>query len=98
VGGATASVGDPTGRTSSRIQQSDSARNANTKAIRAQLSGLEGTVSRLARQHLAQTIAVEPGAWKLEDNDRWLQKTSIMEVLSTIGNGLRLGPLLGRDT
>lgn len=32
------------------------------------------------------------------NNDEWLQKISIMDVLGTIGSGLRLGPLLGRDT
>lgn len=98
MGGATASVGDPTGRTSSRPQQSDSTRHANTKAIRAQLSGLESNVSQLARRHSSTPLPSEAGSWRIENNDKWLKETSIMEVLSTIGNGLRLGPLLGRDT
>ncbi|KAE9961526.1 hypothetical protein BLS_001862 [Venturia inaequalis] len=35
---------------------------------------------------------------KVLNNDDWLSKISIMDVLGTIGSGLRLGPLLGRDT
>jgi hypothetical protein len=44
------------------------------------------------------TSTFEEKQSELLNNDLWLQKTSIMEVLGTIGSGLRLGPMLGRDT
>lgn len=39
-------------------------------------------------------------AWRREiiNNGIWLGKTTISEVLNTMGRGLRIGPLLGRDT
>jgi tyrosyl-tRNA synthetase len=90
-------VGDPTGRTSSRIQQSHDVRTANTEAIHAQLKRLGENVTALAEKHM-DSLGHEDRLLELLNNDTWLKKTSIMEVLGTIGPGLRLGPMLGRDT
>lgn len=39
-------------------------------------------------------------AWKrsLENNSKWWNHISALEVLKTMGKEVRLGPLLGRDT
>jgi len=39
-------------------------------------------------------------AWHrdLTNNSQWWSKTTFLDVLKVMGNGLRLGPMLGRDT
>lgn len=38
-------------------------------------------------------------AWRraLENNNTWWNKESFANVLATLGSGVRLGPMLGRD-
>lgn len=52
----------------------------------------------LAEKHLTEIPSDTQRDGKVLNNDDWLSKISIMDVLGTIGSGLRLGPLLGRDT
>lgn len=39
-------------------------------------------------------------AWRrdLTNNNTWWQRTSLVEVLKVMGSGMRIGPMLGRDT
>jgi tyrosyl-tRNA synthetase len=62
-----------------------------------QLKRLWINVTTLSEKHL-DTSTFEEKNSELLNNKLWLQGTSIMEVLGTIGSGLRLGPMLGRDT
>jgi hypothetical protein len=55
-------------------------------------------VAALAEKHKAEFPEDTQRDGQIFNNDHWLQKISIMDVLATIGAGLRLGPLLGRDT
>lgn len=52
----------------------------------------------LAEKHLTKLPKDMQRDGLVLNNDDWLSKISIMDVLQTIGSGLRLGPLLGRDT
>lgn len=98
LGGATAGVGDPTGRSTARIQSTRDVRLDNTRYIDAQIQRLWKNVAILAEKHLTEIPKDMQRDGKVLNNDDWLSKISIMDVLSTIGSGLRLGPLLGRDT
>jgi len=98
LGGATAGVGDPTGRSTARIQQSKTARLANTQAIEAQIQRLWANVAALAEKHMDKVPEGMHRDGSTLNNDVWLKGIGLMTVLETIGSGLRLGPLLGRDT
>ncbi|TLD35518.1 tyrosine-tRNA ligase [Venturia nashicola] len=98
LGGATAGVGDPTGRSTARIQNSRHVRMNNTRNIANQIQKLWKNVAVLAKKHLTEIPNDIQRDAKVLNNDDWLSKISIMDVLGTIGSGLRLGPLLGRDT
>ena len=39
-------------------------------------------------------------AWKREvtNNNAWLNKLTVLELLKLVGSGVRLGTMLGRDT
>lgn len=95
VGGATASVGDPTGRVKARPHLSTDTRKHNVHAIEQQLQRIWQNVALLGRKHGQH---VSDGEKKLVNNENWMAQTRIMEVLGTIGGGFRLGAMLGRDT
>jgi len=96
VGGSTASVGDPTGRTTSRTDQGQQQREKNTENIINQQEALWNRLDVLAEKHgyLKERI----GARKVLDNSSWLSEVTVMQLLSTLGSGLRMGSLLSRDT
>lgn len=95
VGGGTASVGDPTGRVKARPHLAKEERRQNIHGIEAQLQRIWGNVSALGKKHQQGSLG---GESKLLNNEEWLARSSILDVLSTIGAGLRLGAMMGRDT
>ena len=95
VGGGTASVGDPTGRTKARPHLSAAVRRQNINGIEKQLSRIWTNVLALGEKHKQGS---RDGKSDLLNNERWLQSSSILDVLSTVGAGLRLGAMMGRDT
>jgi tyrosyl-tRNA synthetase len=38
------------------------------------------------------------GQRRILDNATWLEKVTLMDFLRALGNGMRVGPMLGRDT
>lgn len=70
----------------------------NTRYIDAQIRSLWKNVAVLAEKHLTEIPKDIQRDGQVLNNDDWLSKISIMDVLGTIVSGLRLGPLLGRDT
>ncbi|KAK4191815.1 tRNA synthetases class I-domain-containing protein [Podospora australis] len=96
LGGATVKVGDPTDRLVSRdpIPKADLAMNM-TK-IHYQLRALWMNVEERGRTNGFQ----KEWAWKrgLVNNNTWWNKVPMLEVLKVIGNSVRLGPMLSRDT
>lgn len=96
LGGATAKVGDPTGRLMARENQGRSLRAANTVAMHYQLKKLWNNVETVGRKYGYE----RDQNWhrELANNSMWLNKASIAEVLSIMGTGLRMGAMLSRDT
>ena len=53
-----------------------------------------------AERHAAKYGYHWESAWRRElaNNNIWLNKLPIVEFLKYLGGGVRLGPMLGRDT
>ncbi|KAL5615466.1 hypothetical protein BROUX41_005511 [Berkeleyomyces rouxiae] len=96
IGGATARIGDPTGRLKSRpiMTNADVARNI-TK-IHYQIERIWGNVEELGRKYNF------PGHWAgrhfLWNNNMWLNKLPFYDILKRVGRHIRIGPMLARDT
>ena len=96
LGGATAKIGDPTGRTASRPKTAAALRTANMVAMHYQLKKLWLNVEAYGRKYGYNW----EWSWhrELVNNNAWLNKLSIMEVLQVLGPGMRIGTMLSRDT
>lgn len=96
LGGATSKVGDPTDRAKARDPQHSSERKANMVSMHYQLKKLWANVEVYGRRHGYHW----EWAWhrELVNNNAWMNKLPIMEVLQRLGPGVRMGTMLGRDT
>ncbi|KAF2723947.1 hypothetical protein K431DRAFT_263832 [Polychaeton citri CBS 116435] len=99
IGGATAKVGDPSGRLTSRMSMSESTQVDNVRAMSAQMGRLWGNAQEVGRKYGLRGGAGE-GADKraLLNNAGWLDSLNILDFLKWAGNGARIGTMLGRDT
>ncbi|RMZ77099.1 hypothetical protein DV737_g4556, partial [Chaetothyriales sp. CBS 132003] len=96
LGGATAMIGDPTGRLNARTAQNSKERRANIAAMHMQLKRFGETMERHAARHGYQ----REWAWRraLENNSAWHGKRPIAEWMRLMLSGIRVGPMLGRDS
>lgn len=96
LGGSTAQIGDPIGRTTTREAQHSSIRKVNMLKIHMQLKSIWGHVEDKARAYGYHW----EWAWRREvtNNNAWLNKLPAIELLKLLGSGVRLGTMLGRDT
>lgn len=96
IGGATSAIGDPTGRTTDRPVMTPTERKANITAIHFQLKRLWKNLEQTANRHGYPYEKY----WKrgIENNSVWWNNVTFVEVLKLLGTGLRLGPMLTRDT
>ncbi|KAH0565368.1 hypothetical protein GP486_001233 [Trichoglossum hirsutum] len=96
LGGATAKIGDPTGRKTSREAQSSSTRKANMVSMHYQLKKLWMHAEQYGRKYGFEW----EWAWRRElvNNNAWMNKLPLMEVLQVLGPGVRLGTMLGKQT
>lgn len=96
IGGATSAIGDPTGRTTDRPVMTPTERKANITAIHFQLKRIWLNLEQTAKRHGYPYEKV----WRrgIENNSVWWNNVTFIEVLKLLGTGLRLGPMLTRDT
>lgn len=96
VGGATATVGDPTGRLKTREKMEGAKAVENMAMIHYQLKKLWANVEVEARRRSFE----RDWAWKrhLVNNSAWWNKKPFLEVMQRLGQGMRIGPMLSRDT
>lgn len=96
IGGATAAIGDPTGRTTDRPVMSSTERKANMTSIHFQLKRIWLNLEQLARKHNRPWEKY----WQrgIENNSIWWNNITFIEVLKLLGRGLRLGSMLSKDT
>ncbi|KAK0668246.1 tyrosyl-tRNA synthetase mitochondrial precursor encoded by the yts1 protein [Cercophora samala] len=96
VGGATAKIGDPTDRLVSRTPIKRTDLTMNLTKIQYQLKGIWLNVEEQARRRQFQ----KDWAWRraIVNNATWWNSLPLIEVLKRLGDSMRMGPLLSRDT
>lgn len=96
LGGATAKIGDPTGRTQDREKVAATERTENMVRMHFQLKKLWQNVEQYGRRKGYEW----EWAWKrdLANNNAWMNKLGIMEILQVLGPGMRMGTMMSRDT
>lgn len=96
VGGATAKIGDPTGRLKDREMLDKASLTMNMTKIHYQLKRLWTNVESQAR-HLNYK---KDWAWTraITNNNTWWNSLPMLEVLKRVGSGIRIGPMLSRET
>jgi len=96
VGGSTAKIGDPTGRLKSRDPTSKTDMTMNIIKTQQQLKQLWQSVEDQARKRGYE----KEWAWRrgVVNNNAWWNKQPMLEVLRRVGQFIRIGPMLGRDT
>lgn len=96
LGGATAKIGDPTDRLTTRDKTHSSVRTANMASMHFQLKKLWLNAEAYGRKH---GFKREWGNHReLVNNNAWWNKLPMLEVLQVMGPGLRMGSMLARDT
>lgn len=96
IGGATARIGDPTGRLQSRENMSNSEVSKNITKIHYQLTRLWHNVVHLRDKYgYADDWAARH---HLLNNSMWLQGLTIYDFMKRLARDTRLGPMLSRDT
>ncbi|KAI4862580.1 hypothetical protein F4820DRAFT_19410 [Hypoxylon rubiginosum] len=97
IGGATARIGDPTDRLQSREPITKSDMSMNITKMHYQLKRIWLNVEEHARRHGYEK---EPRIWgrALFNNSQWYSSLSFIEVVSRLFKGMRLGPMLSRET
>jgi len=96
VGGGTARLGDPSGRLTSRKRTAESVQNHNSMAMFSQLELLWENAVRYGERHGYERSL--RGKKELLNNAAWLERLSVLEFARKLGDGMRLGTMLGRDT
>lgn len=96
VGGATAQIGDPTDRLKSRATLDDDTGMQNVENISVQLQRLWRNVDSYAHKYGYN----KTNGWRGEilNNAQWWKTLPLMEVLRTLGPGMRIGAMLARET
>lgn len=96
VGGATAKIGDPTGRLKSREKTGRAEMTANMTKIHYQLKKIWANADSQASRFGYK----REWPWKrgLVNNNTWWNSLPMLEVLRRIGTAVRVGPMLSRDT
>jgi tyrosyl-tRNA synthetase len=96
LGGATVKIGDPTNRLKSREKEETHIRTARMVNIHYQLKKIWLNIEAYGRKYGYNW----EWAWhrELVNNNMWLNKVDILEFLQILGNGMRMGTMLARDT
>lgn len=96
LGGGTVQIGDPSGRTTARSRQAADVQSMNIESIQGQLEKLWTNVKCLGIKH--QYSQYTSRKFDILDNRSWLGKLSAIELMRDLGSGMRLGPMLSRDS
>ncbi|KUJ18977.1 uncharacterized protein LY89DRAFT_508940 [Mollisia scopiformis] len=96
LGGATAKIGDPTDRLTSREKQHSSVGTANMANMHLQLKKLWKNVEITAAKYGYKS----EWAWRREliNNNAWWNTLPMLQFLQLLGPGMRLGSMLARET
>lgn len=98
LGGATAKIGDPTDRLTTREAENKSVRTANMVNMHYQLKKLMNNVHAYGQKHGFYESKDFEHQRHLVNNNFWWNKQPLLEVLTLLGHGIRMGPMLAKDT
>ena len=104
IGGATAQIGDPTGRLTSRNKVDGSVHQTNLESLMQQVRGLWDHAEKALASHRLNSYQTDGSReergqqTQVKDNREWLNQLSIVDFLKFMGAGARMGTMLGRDT
>ncbi len=96
IGGATAKIGDPTGRLTDREHLPNTTVAMNLAKMHYQLKKLWMNVVQLGLQYGYEKSWAQKRA--VVQNGHWWNKLPLLEVMKRLGHGVRIGPMLSRDT
>ncbi|KAH7402482.1 tyrosyl-tRNA synthetase-like protein [Pyrenochaeta sp. MPI-SDFR-AT-0127] len=96
LGAGTVQIGDPSGRTTARSRQGEDVQTMNVESIQRQLEKLWINVKCLGIKH--QYSQLTSRRQEILNNRKWLEKLSAVELMRDLGSGMRLGPMLSRDS
>jgi len=96
IGGSTAKIGDPTGRLKSRDPIKRQEMTMNMTRMHMQLKKLwENIDGQMRRWGYEKDYCRRKG---IINNNAWWNKEPLLEVLKRVGQHIRIGPMLSRDT
>jgi len=92
LGGATARIGDPSGRNSERQEVSE-------EEVQANLKGIQNNIERVFANY-SENLAPKKTLPKLEivNNEDWYRKMNVMTFMGKVGRRLRISRMLGRHS
>lgn len=94
VGGATARIGDPSGKNSEREELHE-------KVIVKNIEGIRTDIEKIVNNHEQHFWSEEQGELQkveIVDNESWYREMNIIDFLSSVGRNLRLGKMLSRSS
>ncbi|TVY41800.1 Tyrosine--tRNA ligase, mitochondrial [Lachnellula subtilissima] len=98
LGGATAKIGDPSDRLTTREKEHSSTRTANMVNMHYQLKKLWGNIHAYGQNYGFYEGKDFNHQRALLNNNAWWNKMPMLEVLQVLGPGMRMGPMLAKDT
>ncbi|XP_019613508.1 PREDICTED: tyrosine--tRNA ligase, mitochondrial-like [Branchiostoma belcheri] len=93
IGGATARIGDPSGRSKEREA-------LDIDQLQTNIKGIETTLRQVCKNH-EQDIWKSPKELpplRIENNSSWYRQQNVVDFMSTVGRHLRMGTMLGRTS
>jgi tyrosyl-tRNA synthetase len=96
IGGATATIGDPTDRLTTREKTDSSVRAKNMVSMHCQLENLWLNLEAYKKKYGYASERTWSRA--LYNNKTWWDTLPMLEVLQVLGPGMRMGSMLARDT
>ncbi|KAI9834613.1 MAG: tyrosyl-tRNA synthetase [Phylliscum demangeonii] len=96
LGGTTARIGDPTDRLKTRDAVSKPTRLENMTRMHVQLKRMWATMEGHTRQYGYE----REWAWRrgISNNNTWLNRVNVNEFYQVLGQGVRMGTMLGKES
>ena len=98
VGGGTVTIGDPSWRDTARDIQSSDEQSHNAHNIEKQMLHLWGRIENLTEDVGTSERGSDPRQWRQLNNAEWLGHLPFLEIMGTVGKGIRVSALLAKDS
>ncbi|KAJ1503747.1 tyrosyl-tRNA synthetase [Coelomomyces lativittatus] len=95
IGGATASIGDPSGRSKEREPLSNAILSRNELGIRCSLNQIFENLGKFALKHLNISVGTP---LTILNNKEWLEQLNLVDFLRNYGSAFRVSSMLHKDS